>query len=141
MPRTCSTISRIRTKTLELLGLIRCKLGDYADAESDLKNALAIAAAQFGKASEQAVEAQNNLAVLYKHWGRFEDGLRLYRQALGSTAEESLARGTIYHNIGGILHAQGNFAAAEEPARRAWEISRAKRTRVRCRTRQLTRES
>lgn len=48
----------------------------------------------------------------------------LYQQALRSTDKESLACATIHHNIGGILHAQGNFAAAEEPARKAWDISR-----------------
>jgi len=123
-----ATAARIRGKTLELLGTIRCKLGDYARAEDNLKRALAIAAAQFGEASEQAAEAQNNLAVLYKYWGRFEEGLRLYAAALRSMialhGEESLASGVVYHNMGGILHARGDFAAAEEPGRKAWEISR-----------------
>ncbi len=117
-------VVRIRVRTLQLLGAIRRTLGDYARAEVDLQSGLAAAAVEFGEMSVAAAEARNNLGVLYKHWGRFDDGLRLYRQALGSTGEESLARGTICHNIGGILHAQGNFAAAEEPARKAWEISR-----------------
>ena len=115
---------RIRVRTLELLGTIRRTLGDHARAEVDLRSALKTATAEFGEVSAEAAEARNNLGVLYKHCGRFDDGLRLYKQALSSTGEESLARGTIYHNIGGILHAQGNFAAAEEPARKAWEISR-----------------
>jgi len=115
---------RIQLKTLELLGTIRRTLGDYANAEVDLQQALAATAAEFGDASAEAAEARNNLGVLYKHLGRFDEGLRLYKQALGSTGEDSLARGTIYHNIGGILHAQGDFAAAEQPARLAWEISR-----------------
>jgi tetratricopeptide (TPR) repeat protein len=38
--------------------------------------------------------------------------------------EESLATAIIYHNLGGILHAQGNYAAAEEPGEKAWRISR-----------------
>ncbi len=125
---TGENAARIRSKTLELLGLTRCKLGDYGRAEDDLKRSVAIAAAQFGEASEQAAEAENNLAVLYKYWGRFEEGLQLYARALRSTialhGEESLSSGAVYHNIGGILHAQGDFAAAEKPARRAWEISR-----------------
>jgi tetratricopeptide (TPR) repeat protein len=115
---------RIRLKTLELLGTIRRTLGDYAHAEVDLRSALRAADAEFGEVSTEAAEARNNLGVLYKHWGRFDQGLQLYKQALGSTGEDSLARGTIYHNIGGILHAQGDFAGAEEPARQAWEISR-----------------
>jgi tetratricopeptide (TPR) repeat protein len=122
------TAAHVRGKTLELLGLIRCKLGDYPRAEVDLKAALAIAAAQFGAVSEEAAEAQNNLAVLYKFWGRFDEALRLYASSLQTVislhGEGSLASGVIYHNIGGVLHAQGDFAAAEGPALRAWEISR-----------------
>jgi tetratricopeptide (TPR) repeat protein len=114
---------RIRLKTLELLGTIRRTLGDYALAEVDLQKAFAAASAEFGDASTEATGARNNLGVLYKHWGRFDEGLMLYQQALRSTDKESLACATIHHNIGGILHAQGHFAAAEEPARKAWDIS------------------
>jgi tetratricopeptide (TPR) repeat protein len=117
--------TRIRLKTLELLGAIRRTLGDYAQAEGYLEPALMAAVEAFGEASAEAAEARNNLGVLYKYWGRFDEGLRLYREALGSVPETSLARRTIYHNIGGILHAQSDFAAAEEPTRKAWEISRA----------------
>jgi tetratricopeptide (TPR) repeat protein len=109
----------VRIRTSELLGTLYRTLGDYARAEGHLKQALAMS-----ESAEDGVRARNNLGVLYKYWGRFEEGLRLYREALGPTEEESLARATIYHNIGGILHAQGNFSAAEEPARKAWEISR-----------------
>ena len=111
--------TQIRARTSELLGTLYRTLGDYARAESHLKQALAMS-----ESAEDLVRARNNLGVLYKYWGRFEDGMRLYREALESTEEESLARATIYHNIGGILFAQGNFAGAEEPARKAWEISR-----------------
>lgn len=59
---------------------------------------------------------------------RFDEGLALYREALRSTVaehgEESQVADAIYHNIGGILHARGDFTAAEEPGRKAWEISR-----------------
>jgi tetratricopeptide (TPR) repeat protein len=115
---------RVRVKTLGLLGTIRRTLGDYARAEVDLKQALAAAGAEFGEGSREVAAARNSLGVLYKYWGRFEEGLSLYRQALDSVNEESLEAATIYHNIGGILHAQGDFAAADGPARRAWGISR-----------------
>jgi tetratricopeptide (TPR) repeat protein len=116
--------SRIRVRTSQLLGRIRRTLGDYERAEIDLKLALAVAAAEFSETSEEAAGARNDLGVLYKYWGRFDEALTLYQQALSSTGEESLARGTIYHNIGGVLHARGDFGAAEEPARTAWSISR-----------------
>ena len=116
--------ARIQLKTLELLGMIHRMLGNYAQAEVELKRALAIAVAHFGEIGEEAAQGRNNLGVLYKYWGRFDEGQRLYREALTSTPENSLARSTIYHNIGGILQAQGDFVSAEDPARKAWEISR-----------------
>ena len=121
---TGETATRVRIRTLGLLGAIQRTLGDYAAAELDLRQALAAAITEFGETSEEAVEARNNLGVLYKYWGRFDEALTLYQQALVSTNDESLARASIDHNIGGILHARGDFAAAEEPARKAWEISR-----------------
>jgi tetratricopeptide (TPR) repeat protein len=120
--------ARIRGKTLELVGLLCCKLGVYGPADEALNAALAIAAAEFGEASEEAAGAQNQLGLLYKYCGRFEEGLWLYRQALRSIralhGEESVASGVLLHNIGGILHSRGNHSAAEGPARKAWEISR-----------------
>jgi tetratricopeptide (TPR) repeat protein len=125
---TGEAAARIRARTLAIVGAVRRIQGDYAQAEGDLKDALAISVAEFGEASEEAAEARNNLAVLYKYWGRFDDGLKLYAEAAATIAaihgEASLASATVYHNIGGILHARGDFAAAEEPARKAWEISR-----------------
>jgi tetratricopeptide (TPR) repeat protein len=93
-----------------------------------LLKALTLSVAEFGETSEDSAQARNNLAVLYKYWGRFDDGVRLYEQALASMiaihGEESLACASVYHNLGGILHARGDFVAAEEPGRKAWEISR-----------------
>jgi tetratricopeptide (TPR) repeat protein len=118
----------IRIRTLSIAGDILRIQGEYVRAEDDLEEALAISVAAFGEASEEAAEARNNLGVLYKYCGRFEEGLKLYSHALRPIiaihGHTSLATATLYHNIGGILHARGDFAAAEPPARWAWEISR-----------------
>ena len=120
--------ARIRARTLAIVGDLRRIQGKYAEAEGDLRNALAISAGEFGEASEEAAEARNNLAVLYKYWGRFDEGLELYGQALPAViaahGANSQAAATVYHNVGGILHARGDYTAAEAPARKAWEISR-----------------
>jgi len=119
--------AQIRARTMGLIGEICRMLGDLVRAEVSLKEALRIVSTEFGEGSEQAANARNNLAVLYKACGRFDEGLRLYQQALAVVEQnggDSLASSVIYHNIGGILHAKGDFAAAEPPGQRAWEISR-----------------
>ena len=120
--------AQIRARTMGLIGEICRTRGDYVRAEASLKEALRIVAVQFGEASEPVADARNNLAVLYKACGRFDEGLGLYQQAMDSVVklhgEDCLSSGVIYHNIGGILHSKGDFASAEQPGRRAWEISR-----------------
>jgi tetratricopeptide (TPR) repeat protein len=119
---------QIRARTLGLIGEISRIRGDFVRSEVSLLEALRILSTEFGEASEKVADAQNNLAVLYKACGRFDEGLRLYQQALCTVTaihgEGCLASSIIYHNIGGILHAKGDFASAEQPGRRAWEISR-----------------
>jgi tetratricopeptide (TPR) repeat protein len=119
--------AQIRARTMGLIGEICRTLGDFVRAEVSLKEALRIVSTEFGEASEHTANARNNLAVLYKARGRYDEGLLLYQQALDSvmkrSGEDCLAS-VIYHNIGGILHAKGDFTAAEPPGRKAWEISR-----------------
>jgi tetratricopeptide (TPR) repeat protein len=120
--RSDVTLTKIRAKTLEILGALHRTLGDYQSAEIVLLEA-AEAASKFGPKSPDIAQAKNNLGMLYKYWGRFNEGLQLYREALGCFAAGSLESGQILHNIGGILHASGNPIAAEQPAREAWVIS------------------
>lgn len=120
--------AHIRARTLGLIGEICRVRGDLVRAEVSLREALRIVAAEFGEASEHLADARNNLAVLYKACGRFDEGLHLYQQALDAAlrlkGEDCQASSVIYHNIGGILQAKGDFTAAEPPGRNAWEISR-----------------
>lgn len=120
--------AQIRARTMGLIGETCRMLGDFVRAEVSLKEALRIVSSEFGEVSEPVADARNNLAVLYKACGRFDEGLGLYQQALNSVVklhgEDCLSSGVIYHNIGGILHSKGDFASAEQPGRRAWEISR-----------------
>jgi tetratricopeptide (TPR) repeat protein len=120
--------AQVRARTSALIGEICRMRGDYVAAEASLQEALRIVATEFAESSEEVADARNNLAVLYKHCGRFDDGLQLYGQALRSVitlhGEDCLSASVIYHNIGGILHSKGDFIAAEQPGRKAWEISR-----------------
>lgn len=71
--------------------------------------------------------ALNALGIVCKYSGRFAEGERHYVRALailevaGQGATPAAA--AIHHNIGGIRHARGDYAAAESPARRAVAIN------------------
>jgi tetratricopeptide (TPR) repeat protein len=120
--------AQIRARTMGLIGETCHMLGDFVRAETSLGEALRIVAIEFGEASDCVAHARNNLAVFYKVCGRFDEGLRLYQQALDSVlklhGEDCLVTSVIYHNIAGILHSKGDFMAAEPPGRKAWEVSR-----------------
>jgi len=124
---TGETATRIRLKTMALLGELRRVQGDYVCAESHLREAVKLAAGEFGETSDEYAQTLNDLAVLHKYCGHFDEGLRLYKEALRLTiatqGEECLTASTIYHNMGGILFSEGDFAAAEPFGEKAWEIS------------------
>lgn len=127
-PVPADDAAAIRLKTSSLLGDLRRIRGDYAGAEAELQHALAVALRQFGEESDQSAQAENDLAILYKYWGRFDEALELYGKSLRKInsvhGPDSLAAGAVLHNIGGVLHSRGDFAAAEGPGGKAWEISR-----------------
>lgn len=123
------TVVRIRLRALDESAAARRALGHYADAEADLLRAIDLAVARFGRDSLDAAQVRNALGVVYKFWGRWDDGRRLYEDVLkivlATCGEMSDAAATAYHNVGGLLHAAGDYPAAEAPARRAWDIARA----------------
>jgi len=108
----------IRLEALGNAGTALRLRGLYAEAERWLKRAIEHAE----KNGLSATSHRNDLAVLYKYTGRFDEAERLYLKAMAETSGEDEAAATIYHNLGGLNHSRGEFAAAEPFARRAWEI-------------------
>src|SRR5436190_2110884 len=55
----------------------------------------------------------NGLAMLYKYMGNFDDSERLYKRLLTNTQQslckDHLNLAVIYHNLGGLEHARGNY--------------------------------
>ncbi len=113
--------SAIRLEALGNSGTALRSRGLYAEAEPWLKRAVE-------QAEENGLSPAlhlNDLAVLYKYTGRFDEAERLYLRALAEISGEegeSAAAATIYHNLGGLNHSRGEFAAAEPFARLAWRI-------------------
>ncbi|MFD3537422.1 tetratricopeptide repeat protein [Streptomyces sp. NPDC058664] len=92
--------------------------GRYTPAEQLLVTA--VGRVEERAAAEDIAAAYNELGVLFKYSGKFEAAADFYKRALnrlsGTTSPE-LA--TLYHNIAGLAHARGDYAAAEDPARKA----------------------
>jgi tetratricopeptide (TPR) repeat protein len=126
-PAAEHTAAAICGSTLTQLGELHRLKGDYVLAEHHLVEALTLAGTAFGHNSDETAVARNNLAMFYKYSGRFREARALYDQTLTAVTQSfgprSLQASVILHNIGGVLHAQGEYAAAETPARQAWEIS------------------
>ncbi len=82
--------------------------------EADLPGDLALAA------------ALNARGLRCKDAGQFEEGRAHYQRALALLERvvdpPPSAIATLYHNLGGIAHAAGDFAAGEAPARRGLAI-------------------
>lgn len=122
------TAARLQIKTFTLLGTLRRMLGEAAAESNELVLALETAELAFGPCHDETTAARNNLAVDYKAAGRFDEALALYQESLrhalrahGNNPSSLLS--SLHHNLGGVHHAMGNFAAAEGSARIAWEMS------------------
>lgn len=79
-------------------------------------------------AASLAAERLNAAGLRCKAVGRYREGRACYERALallgGPAGADREAIATIYHNLGGIEHARGNYADAEVLARRGLELRR-----------------
>jgi len=108
----------IRGEALLRLGTALRGAGRYEEAESWLVRAL-----EYAERTGQGLPAGlNALGVLCKYSGRFAIAERLYRSALALVEENSREAATLHHNLGGLAHVRGEFAAGLADARHAWEI-------------------
>ncbi|MEJ1962697.1 MAG: tetratricopeptide repeat protein [Gammaproteobacteria bacterium] len=121
--------THIRIRTLSILGAACRSNALYADGERYLKLALELARGEIGDDSEAAARARNELGMLYRYWGRFVEAAELYNRArislVATHGENSLECAALYHNMGGLAHARGDFEQAAAFGLQAWEISRA----------------
>lgn len=114
-------------EALGWLGNSLREMGRYGEAEPVLREALALAESA-PACGDDIARFANNLGVLFKYSGAFDEAAALYGRALDLIAAgeglESHAAATLFHNLGGLEHSRGRFAEGLEPARRAYEIRR-----------------
>jgi tetratricopeptide (TPR) repeat protein len=130
---------RLRIRTIRGLASITRALGRHMQAESMLKEALALAEQTFGSqdgdvatagrssgARGDVAGALNDLAVHYRHTGSYDKASNLHHRAL-AIAEQALGvdnpqTAAILHQLGVLEHARGQYAAGERFARRSADI-------------------
>ena len=117
----------LRVVALAGLGNVFRSQGRLAEAETRLRQAMQVGGRLFGDRSPPMISIRNDLGVVYKYARRFREAAVLYRRAL---RDANAIRGsgpvvaTIYHNLGGLEHSRGAFAAGEKLARRGLAIRR-----------------
>jgi tetratricopeptide (TPR) repeat protein len=107
---------------------IALTLGELALADRLYGRALKIAEQRMGARDLATAEVLNELGVLRKQQGRYEEASHGYRRALrivgrklGLRSDEAA---TLYHNLGGSDHARGRLGAAEAWTRKALALKR-----------------
>ena len=119
-------LARLALRARVALAGIDRALGAYDEAGRAYAAALRDARRRFGPRDPMVAGILNNLGVLRKAEGRYEEAAVMYRRAVERLApRDRAARATLAHNLGGIEHARGRFAHAEPHARRAVELRKA----------------
>jgi tetratricopeptide (TPR) repeat protein len=117
---------RLRIQTTRGLAKVTRALGRDSEAETMLKDALAMAEGTFGWKHPDVAGVLNDLGAHYRHTRDSEKALRVYRRALAITEEtlgpEHPQAAAILHDLAVLEHARGQFAAGEPFARRAVSI-------------------
>ncbi len=93
-----------------------------------LRKGIRVAERRFGPDSLTLAPLLNELGICFKYLARFSEAGRLYQRAL-SIIERKLGVGhvrsaALFHNLGGLEHAAGNWTRGEQFAREGLRIRR-----------------
>jgi tetratricopeptide (TPR) repeat protein len=114
-------IARLRLRARVFIAGVDRALGAYAAADRGFAVALREATRTFGPKDPDVAGILNNFGVLRKYQGRYAEAVRFYKRALPllEDAGDRDALATLHHNLGGIEHARGRYAAGEPHARQS----------------------
>ncbi|GAA1659168.1 tetratricopeptide repeat protein [Fodinicola feengrottensis] len=112
---TCDT--RLRVHALARLAVME-RIGNRLDSAA----ALYQSALSQVEMSQDRVTLLCGLGVVYKYAKRFDEAETVYWQALEMAEPDSLAAASLWHNLGGLEHSRGRYAAGEPAARRSVRI-------------------
>ena len=105
-----------RARRLELEGVVRRELGQYAQAESPLLQALSLGASTLGKEHADYARTLHELGRLYEELGQYAGAERLFRSAMGIrelTLGKHADLAQSLHDLGGLCDLTARHAEAE----------------------------
>jgi len=112
-----ATATRLRIHALAQLATIERIRGRIGTAERLYREVLDLADGE--SAHPDLVTLLSGLGIVYKAAGRYDDAEALYRRALAITGPDGRAAASLWHNLAGLDHARGRYAAGEPAARRS----------------------
>ncbi len=116
----------LELKVLSQQGTLARTQGHYAEAEHIFQRAVQLAAAHKLQRHPLGMQCLNNLAIVYKYWGKFDAAEDLYQTVLADLIEQQgdrcLEVATIYHNLAGLHHARRHYEVAEPYARKSYQL-------------------
>ena len=110
---------RLRARSLQYLAGSERFAGRYAAAEKLLLRALR---EKLPRRDPERGNLHNDLGVVYKFWGRYDDAAAQYKRA---AALPGVDRATLLHNLGGLEHSRGRYARGAAWARKGAKLREA----------------
>ena len=118
----------IEAEVRDTIGFTFLRLGQYDDAEPELKRALTIREKLYGLDHEDVAHSMNNLGTLYEEKGELGQAEKLFRQALAIRrriyAEGNASTATSLNDLAVLLRDKGEVEEAEKLHREALAIRR-----------------
>ncbi|MDX1996442.1 MAG: serine/threonine-protein kinase [Thermoanaerobaculia bacterium] len=118
----------VQARLLRIIGVSLLELGQHAEAEATLKEALVIARATFASDDIRLAAAQNNLAMFYDRTGQaakaeplYRESLEIRRRALGP---DHLDVAASFNNLGVLYLGRGRYWDAVEALEESLRIRR-----------------